>query len=277
MKKEKICLVGYGYWGKILHKNLNQTGYKNVKVIDKVLENYHELTEDYDAYFISTPFKDHKEILNHISTNFSDKRVWCEKPLVDSWKDAIEIYKSFEIRRNLLFVDWTYTFNPCVEYLKSTLKNKRLKQIILNRTNNGPVRTDANSILDLSTHDLSILYFLFGTEETFLFHWNEFSLDTTKKIGSNLSWCFKDDMQIVINSSWQHSHKNRVSVFITDDDRVIVFDDVNKVVVINGEKKDFSKEISPLHSAINNFFYSDDFEQNKKITLKISETLDYAI
>lgn len=277
MKIEKICIVGYGYWGKILHKNLNQMGYKNVKVIDKVLENYHELTEEYDAYFISTPFKDHKEILNHISTNFSYKRVWCEKPLVESWKDALEIYRSFEIRRNLLFVDWTYTFNPCVGYLKSVLKNKQLKQIILNRTNNGPVRTDANSILDLSTHDLSILYFLFGTEETFLFHWNEFSLDATKKIGSNLSWCFKDEMQIVINSSWQHGHKNRVSMFIADDDRVIVFDDVNKVVVIDGEKKDFSKEISPLQAAINNFFYSDEFEENKKITLKISETLDYAI
>ena len=34
----KICLIGYGYWGKIIHKNLMSLGYDDVKIIDKATE-----------------------------------------------------------------------------------------------------------------------------------------------------------------------------------------------------------------------------------------------
>jgi predicted dehydrogenase len=277
MKIERICLIGYGYWGKILHKNLTQRGYADVKIIDKVLENYHELTDEYDCYFIATPFSDHYKILHQIGSQFKNKRVWCEKPLVDTWERAVDIYDTFKKNKNLLFVDWTYTFNPCIVALKNILKYKKLKQIILNRTNNGPARTDATSIEDLSSHDLSILYYLFGTDETLKFHWNEFSLDESKKTGSNLSWCYKNGVQILINSSWQHDQKNRASIFVTSDDEIIMFDDINKVIINNGKKTDHSKEITPLHIAMLNFFDADNFEFNQRITLKIAETCNSTI
>ena len=35
----KICLIGYGYWGKILHKNLLSLGYNNITIVDVVLDN----------------------------------------------------------------------------------------------------------------------------------------------------------------------------------------------------------------------------------------------
>jgi hypothetical protein len=35
----KICLIGYGYWGKILHKNLTSLGYNNITIVDVVLDN----------------------------------------------------------------------------------------------------------------------------------------------------------------------------------------------------------------------------------------------
>ena len=53
---KKICLIGYGYWGKIIHKNLISLGFKDVKIIDVVLDNLHELDESYDNYFVITPF-----------------------------------------------------------------------------------------------------------------------------------------------------------------------------------------------------------------------------
>jgi hypothetical protein len=272
MKIEKICLIGYGYWGKILHKNLNQMGYNDVKIIDEVLENFHEITDEYDCYFVVTPFSTHEKILKRLA-NFHNKKIWSEKPLVKTFKAAEEIYDLVESNGNKLFVDWTYTFNPCVHYLKQILENKKLKQVILNRTNNGPSRTDASSILDLASHDLSILYYIFGTEEKFSFTWNEFSMDKTKKIGSNVSWCYREGMQILINSSWQHESKNRVSFFVTDIDEIIVFDDANKLIIENGVRTDFSQKDSPLHLAIQNFFSAEDFNDNKELTLKIAETV----
>lgn len=273
MKTEKLCLIGYGYWGKILHKNFQQLGYQNIKIVDEILENQHELTDEYDSYFIVTPFTSHEKILTQIGNNFSGKKVWSEKPLVKTLESAKKIYDLFESKNNKLFVDWTYTFNPCIHYLKSKLKEKKIKQIVLNRTNNGPIRTDASSILDLSSHDLSILYYLFGTEEKFDFTWNEFSMDKTKKVGSNVSWCYKDGTQILINSSWQHEMKNRVSFFVTDSDEIFIFDDLNKIIIENGTRIDFSDKKSPLHIALESFFLSENFATNKEITLKITETL----
>jgi predicted dehydrogenase len=121
MKNEKICLIGYGYWGKILHKNLLQLNYQHIKIVDEVLENYHEITEDYDFYFVVTPFSTHEKILKRLA-NFSNKKIWSEKPLVKTLKASEEIYALLEENGNKLFVDWTYTFNPCVHYLKQILE-----------------------------------------------------------------------------------------------------------------------------------------------------------
>jgi hypothetical protein len=80
-------------------------------------------------------------------------------------------------------------------------------------------------------------------------------------------------MQILINSSWQHESKNRVSFFVTDIDEIIVFDDANKLIIENGVRTDFSQKDSPLHLAIQNFFSAEDFNDNKELTLKIAETV----
>jgi len=276
-KTDKICLIGYGYWGKILHKNLKELGYENVTILDEVLGNIHELDDSYDEYFIATPFATHDYLLRRIG-EFKNKKVWCEKPLVDSLEKAKQIYELFDKNSNRLFVDWTYAYNDAVIFLARELRKRgRLKQIILNRTNNGPVRTDADSVLDLASHDLSIIYSVFSPEgSVFKFNWSEFSLDRNKRTGSNLSYCYEEGLQIIINSSWQHESKNRVSVFITDNDEIVTFDDINKKVTLDGEVHDFSSSPTPLHNALNRFLDTTSESQwwyNKRMTLTITETL----
>lgn len=271
----KICIIGNGYWGKIIEKNLYNLGYSEIKIIDKVLNNYHELTDEFDYYFIATPFSTHKSILNDLS-NFSEKRIWSEKPLVESLDSAKTIYAQLEENGNMLFVDWTYTFNPCISYLRDELSDKKIKQIVLNRTNSGPIREDTSSIFDLSSHDLSIIYFIFGND-ILDFSWNEFSLSKNKNTGSNLSWAYSNGMQIIINSSWEHDAKNRVSFIVTKDNGIIIFDDEKKIIIDEaGRQLDFSRHESPLNSAIKFFFESENFENNKKLTLVITKTLDNA-
>lgn len=271
----KICLVGYGYWGKIIHKNLNSLGFNDIKIIDIVLDNYKELDDSYDCYFIITPFKTHYETLMKIG-KFKNKKIWCEKPLVETINQSDEVYNLMEKNNNLLFVDWVYTFNPCINRIKKIVSNKKIKQVILNRTNDGPMRYDCGSIQDLSSHDLSILYYIFDNED-FDFTWNEFSVKSNEDLGSNISWFYKDGLQVIINSSWQHKTKNRVSVFITNDDELIVFDDIKKTIVTNKGVEDFSESESPLHIAIKNFFNSDNFDDNKRITKKITNNLQNAV
>jgi len=268
----KICLIGYGYWGGILHKNLIKLGYNNIQIVDITLNNMELISDSFDAFFISTPFKTHYDILLKIS-KFKNKKIWCEKPLVDGLDELNEIYNLMELNNNSLFVDWTYTFNPCVNELKNILSSKKLKQIILNRTNNGPYRNDCSSIQDLSSHDLSILYFLFEDKE-FDFNFNEFSIDNKTNFGSSVSWSYSDGLQILINSSWQHETKNRVSIFISENDEIVVFDDIKKIIINNGVIQDFSGSVSPIETGLNYFFYNNDFTKNKNITVKITKNLE---
>ena len=98
----KICLVGYGYWGKILHKNLTSLGYNNITIVDVVLDNFNLLDDSYTHYFVVTPFTTHHDILLKLS-KFKNKRIWCEKPLVNTFQESTEIYSLMEQNNNMLF------------------------------------------------------------------------------------------------------------------------------------------------------------------------------
>lgn len=267
----KICLIGYGYWGKIIHRNLKSMGMNNVSVFDEILGNMGEIDDSYDLYFVVTPFGTHKSVLDKI-LSYKNKKVWCEKPLVDNVKDALYLYNKARENGNILFVDWIYTFNKGIERIKNIISSKKIKFILLNRTNDGPARNDCTSVEDLSVHDLSILYYLFGSDEVLDFQWNEFSIKNHEKFGSNISHCYFDGTQIIINSSWQHKHKNRVSIFVTDDDEMITFDDKNKLVLTKDEV--FLDESSPLQNAIDFFIKNQSFPDNMEITFRITENIE---
>jgi predicted dehydrogenase len=275
MENSKICLIGYGYWGKILHKNILNLGLGEVKIVDEVLGNMNEITDSYDYYFVATPFTSHIEVLNKLS-KFRNKKIWCEKPLAPDLSSLEKIYNKLSARNNNLFVDWVYLYNPAVDYLSEKIKNKGIKQIILNRTNDGPIRNDCTSIWDLSSHDLSIILEIF--RDSFdKFCWNEFSIKTHEEVGSNVSWTYSNGTQIIINSSWQHQKKNRVSIFITDDDEIIVFDDIKKTVSSSkGDVVDFSEHQSPLEMAMEFFINSEDFSHNRWITENITSMIENA-
>jgi predicted dehydrogenase len=127
----KICLIGYGYWGKILLNNFKSMGYDEITIVDESLNNINLIDDTFSHYIIATPFSTHKYFLEKIG-KFKNKKIWCEKPLVELYDESVQIYKLMEINNNMLFVDWVYTFNPCVIHLKNILGDKKLKQIIIN-------------------------------------------------------------------------------------------------------------------------------------------------
>jgi hypothetical protein len=277
--ESRIALIGYGYWGKILHKNLISLGFSNIEIYDDVLGNTHLLNPKSDFYIIATPFKTHFELIKRISS-FGGKKIWCEKPLVETSIKLKEIYAISDFKKNSLFVDWVYAYNPAIDFLVDFLKDKKIKQVILNRTNNGPIRHDCGSVWDLSSHDVTLLLKIFDVDSDFNFKWNEFSLKTNEEFGSNLSWSYNKGTQIIINSSWQHLEKNRISLFITNEDEIVVFDDIKKIVQIGGKTvQDFSNHESPLRISLKTFFENSplDLDYNRRLTEKITKILENEI
>ena len=91
--KNKIGLIGYGYWGKILYKNLLKLGYENVVICD--IDEKGHVTDytslDVSHVFIATPPSTHYKICKYFLKR--GVNVFCEKPLVTNVKEANDLYK----------------------------------------------------------------------------------------------------------------------------------------------------------------------------------------
>ncbi|NBP00777.1 MAG: gfo/Idh/MocA family oxidoreductase, partial [Proteobacteria bacterium] len=168
-----IGIVGAGYWGNIVIKTLLKMGikkliicekdnkkiqqlYSNFAVKFKVFKDYKKLSQHVDYVFCLTPASTHFEICNY----FLQKKipVFCEKPLCLDQKQIETLYShNFPI-----FVDWIFLYNEHFSYIKKFIPNLgKLRSIEFNRLNFGPVRKDVNALIDLTSHDLSMVCSMF--------------------------------------------------------------------------------------------------------------------
>ena len=57
----RICLIGYGYWGKILEEKLKKLS--DIRFICRSTDNYYSKLNDVDWVFVATPDNTHYEIV----------------------------------------------------------------------------------------------------------------------------------------------------------------------------------------------------------------------
>uniref|UniRef100_A0A7C4U7F2 Gfo/Idh/MocA family oxidoreductase n=1 Tax=candidate division WOR-3 bacterium TaxID=2052148 RepID=A0A7C4U7F2_UNCW3 len=173
----KIGVIGLGYWGPNLLRNLFHfpdvqpvgcdSDIKRIDVMKKVFPNA-EYNDDYKillkddnlkAVVIATPVSTHFEIAKEFL--LSGKDVFVEKPLTKSSKEAEELIEIAEKEKRVLMVGHTFMFNPAVLKIKEFIKNGdigELYYITSTRVNLGIHRKDASVIWDLAPHDLSMIF-----------------------------------------------------------------------------------------------------------------------
>jgi predicted dehydrogenase len=277
----KLGLVGYGYWGKILHKNLTamkqdvQICETNTK-LEGVVDDYTKLKVD--AVFVAVPCKNHYSICKHF-LNLSVP-VFCEKPLSFSLEESVNLYHIANSNNTTLFVDWVFLYNQQVNKIKSIVSSKEfgaLKSVSMRRLNKGPIRYDVNSLYDLSSHDLSILLHVVGVDlpinkicsKSYKTNQNSIQDDSffgVYEIGNTIC---------TIQSSWEHAIKDRGCVFEFER-AVILWDDITQMLSIDGKPFIFHEKELPLVNSINSFLHTkqEDLIYQQKITLKIMEMLN---
>ena len=169
LKNIKIGLIGFGYWGKIILRNLRELGYNDIVICETQEINWHDIGAKYeqvtdyrdlqcDKVFVIVPVESHYEVCNHFLERGVE--VFCEKPLCLNREQCENLYKTAEKNSCKIFVDWIFTFNPAVNKIKElTSVLGKPKSIIANRLNYGPARHDVNARWDLASHDVSsVLY-----------------------------------------------------------------------------------------------------------------------
>lgn len=179
-----IGLVGYGYWGPNLARNIVEVpGCRLGGVCDarperlalaerrfpgvRTTTNAQDLLADpaIDAIAIATPVSTHFVLA--MEALQSGKHVLVEKPLTLSVAEAEQLVEEAERRRRILMVDHTFVYTGAVRKIRELALSGELGQVYYYdsvRINLGLFQHDANVLWDLAVHDLSILDYVLGGE-----------------------------------------------------------------------------------------------------------------
>jgi len=276
----KIGLIGLGYWGKIILKNLEEMGYRDLVICEKQEVDWQEvgskypLVKDYrdlggcDKVFVLTPATLHYEVCKHFLERGVD--VFCEKPLDLSSELCRNLFSIAAKNESVLFVDWLFVYNPAVKKIKSLISQiGKPKNIIANRMNYGPVRHDVNARWDLASHDVSIASYILD-EEPKNVQWLDFRRDSSSaKEDSVVGILTFENTCVQINASWSFGNKNRLYT-LEFDSGFLYWNDSTRTLTWGGEDLNVEAE-SPLHNSIEAFLSG---KTNESLTLEITKILN---
>jgi predicted dehydrogenase len=181
MKNNKIqmLLVGYGYWGKNLLRNMAYSpDIEVVGVVDESEKSRQAVTSVYAsmrtfssltvalqetkpaAVVISTPPDSHCKLAVE-SLRFGC-HVLVEKPMAISTTECDEILVEAKKSNRIVMVDHTFVYNPAVRYLGQEIHRGAIGDLLYYdsiRVNLGGFQK-TNVLWDLAPHDISILDYL---------------------------------------------------------------------------------------------------------------------
>jgi predicted dehydrogenase len=175
-----VGLVGYGYWGPNLARNLAETeGLRLLAIADARTERRDAAAkrhpgvgvcgdatsliarDDIHAIVIATPVGTHHALAKAAIDR--GKHVLVEKPLAASRAEADDLAARAAARDVRLMVDHTFVFTGAVRKIKSIVEAGELGDLLYLdsvRVNLGLFQPDSNVVWDLAAHDLAVMDYL---------------------------------------------------------------------------------------------------------------------
>ena len=172
----RITVIGLGYWGPNLVRNLFELPEAEVSVCDMRPEaiaairrrypsiegrtRLEEVLEDpnIDAVAIATPVGSHYQLA--LSSLLAGKHVFVEKPLAASAAASAELLALAAERDLVLMPGHTFLYSPPVNTIRNLIQSGELGDIYFvsaSRVNLGLHQPDVSVVWDLGPHDFSIL------------------------------------------------------------------------------------------------------------------------
>jgi predicted dehydrogenase len=176
-KPVNVAVVGLGYWGPNLVRNLFELDATDITVVcDARPEALAGITRRYPALHPTTSYADvladpeveAVAIATPVGTHYElaraalevGKHVFVEKPLAASTEEALELAELAESRRLLLMPGHTFLYSPPVNVVRSLIASGEIGDIHFistSRVNLGLHQSDVSVVWDLGPHDFSIL------------------------------------------------------------------------------------------------------------------------
>jgi len=252
----KIGLIGCGYWGKNIARNLHQMGLLGA-VCDpspKVLESVPKLypgalatnsiddllkSTEIDAVAIASPAALHAKTAK--AALLAGKDVFVEKPLALDVKEAKGLLALAKKKKRVLMVGHILQYHPAILKLKELLDAGELgdiQYVYSNRLNLGKIRHEENILWSFAPHDISVILLLLGRLPKSVTTAGESWLRKGVADVTMTTLEFKGGARAHIFVSWLHPFKEQKLV-VVGSKRMAVFDDVVK----EGKLKIFDKGV----------------------------------
>lgn len=247
MRRPSIAVVGYGYWGPNLARNLEEIeGCELVCIADEdpgrreLAERRHPRAQvvpgleqvlalaDVQAVVLTTPVSTHYEMARRVMQ--AGRHVLVSKPLTHSVKDAEELVSLAEDTGLVLMVDHTFVYTGAVQKMADLAHSGDLGEIYYfdsMRMNLGLLQPDVGVLWDLAPHDLSIVRHVLGVMPESVMAVGGRRIGSTCEF-AHLILRYGDGLLGHVQASWLAPAKVR-STILVGSKKMVVYDD-NEVV-----------------------------------------------
>ena len=243
----KIGIIGYGYWGPNIARNINAC--KNAKLVSICDLNEKRLnlakstypfiktftspvdlikSSEVDAVAVVTPVYTHYELAKLALEN--DKHIFVEKPFTSTISQGAELIEIAEKRDLKIMVDHTFLFTGAVRKMKEIIDSGELGELFFYdsvRVNLGLFQHDINVIWDLAPHDFSIMNFLVDKKPIAVSTWGSRHFSNGLEDIAYVGVHFEDNGFIAhFHINWLSPVKVRKTL-ISGDKKMLVWDDLS--------------------------------------------------
>ena len=228
----QISLIGAGYWGTKLKKELEtMDGVSDIEIID-IKEGKTLRDISYQNVILATPAWDHySQTLELLA---QDKNLYVEKPLALTADECVTIKNKIKPGQTLM-VGHIFLYNDRLKKVKQLLpKIGNVQHIESNRLNWGRFQKKISTLHSLAPHDVSIIHYLLGYHE-FQYIINIGEKFTKFSQNDRDEFSFEcNGVSVKFNLSWYYPKKVR-NMTITGDKGIIFWDEEAKSVQLTTE------------------------------------------
>ena len=237
-------VIGYGYWGPNVVRNLASLDDSQVVSIAELSEKARQRAQkaypgihvtadaqevisspETDAIAIITPVWTHYELAKAALEN--GKHVFVEKPFTSTTEQGEKLI-NLASRKNLkIMVDHTFLFTGAVKKISQLLNEGTLGKLYYydsTRVNLGLFQHDINVLWDLAPHDLSIMDYLIDATPEAIVATGQTHLNGHEDVAF-MTLYFPDNVIAHINVNWLSPVKVRTTL-IGGEKRMLVWNDL---------------------------------------------------
>jgi len=242
MMERDIVLVGHGYWGQNIARNLHELdrlhGICDIREdrLKAAEERYPEAhlfhafsdvlsDETVAGVAIASPAASHAALA--LQAMEAGKEVFVEKPLALTYSDGLRMVDAAQTFRRILMVGHLLEYHPAMLKLEELVRNGelgKLQYIYSCRLNLGKFRREENILWSFAPHDIAIILRLVGAQPIEVIATGGAYLHPNVADTTVTYLHFDNGLRAHIFVSWLHPYKEQRLVVIGSK-KMAVFDD----------------------------------------------------